>query len=233
MAWCRRDRPADRVSRPTSVHRAGQNMNHMSVSRRLLLQAVGRHQRGTATMTASGVTAQGEKVSRIHAKTDIVSVDTPSPSCTDDTNVRQAIHSNLKLFKPGPTWIWQLDATACIEQVDPTHVDVPAETGNHVDQRPGQRLPLLQRPLHAPGMAPQRPRGSGAPFHRPTDAPRRIQPCAHLTAKDAGGRTMARARERPPLSQAASPGSPAARRAWAAPWRWPLRARAPMSPSAR
>ena len=57
------------------------------------------------------------------------SVDTPSPFCTDDINVRQAIHSNLELFKPGPTWIWQLDATACIEQVDPTHVDVRLRPG--------------------------------------------------------------------------------------------------------
>ena len=92
-------------------------------------------------MTASGVTAQGEEVSRIHAKTDIVSVDTPSPSCTDDTNVRQAIHSNLKLFKPGPTWIWQLDATACIEQVDPTNVDVRLRPGTMWTNGPDNDFP--------------------------------------------------------------------------------------------
>ena len=79
---------------------------------------------GAAVVTAVGaprVADAQEKVCRIRAKSDIISID-PAVSHINDFNVRLAIFNSLIVYKPGNEWTWMHDAAEYIEQVDPTHL---------------------------------------------------------------------------------------------------------------
>ena len=79
---------------------------------------------GAAAVTAAGaprVADAQEKVCRIRAKSDILSLD-PAVSHINDFNVRLAILNSLIVYKPGNEWTWMHDAAEYIEQVDPTHL---------------------------------------------------------------------------------------------------------------
>ena len=85
---------------------------------------------GAATFGFPGfVNAQGEKVVRIRARTDIKSVDTARSITTADYDVRQAVLNNLILYKPGNEWTWQHDAAEYIEQVSPTETEFRLRPG--------------------------------------------------------------------------------------------------------
>ena len=85
---------------------------------------------GAAAMTYPGyVNAEGEKVVRIRARTDIKSLDTARTITTADFDVRQAILNNLVLYKPGNVWTTQNDAAEYIAQVTPTETEFTLREG--------------------------------------------------------------------------------------------------------
>ncbi len=85
---------------------------------------------GAAALAAPRlVHAAGDKVLRIRAKTDIVSIDPALNFSVADFDVRQAVLNNLVLYKPGNEWTTIPDAAAEIEQVDPTHTTFTLRPG--------------------------------------------------------------------------------------------------------
>ena len=85
---------------------------------------------GAATFAVPGfVNADGHKVVRIRARTDIKSLDTARGITTADFDVRQAVLNNLILYKPGNVWTWTHDAAEHIEQVDPLHTEFRLRPG--------------------------------------------------------------------------------------------------------
>ena len=107
-----------------------ENKNMLNVGRRQFIKATS----ALGVVAATGnfaevVYAEGQKILKIRAYSDLRSLDPAFSQGVVDEEIQSCIYSKLIQYKPGREWDYELDAAESIEQVDPTHIKFKLKPG--------------------------------------------------------------------------------------------------------